>query len=74
MAGFDALASPAFYEIILEGRLDSRWTAWFEGIHLEALPDGRVCLSGIINDQPALHGILERIRDLNLVIVSVTRA
>jgi hypothetical protein len=66
-------AHPPTYEIIVEGCLDSYWSSWFEGLTLEALPDSRVRISGEISDQPALHGVLERIRDLNLVLKSVNR-
>ena len=64
---------PARYEVIIEGPLDPRWAAWFDDLALDVLPNGQVCLNGDLPDQPALHGVLERIRDLNLVIVSVRR-
>lgn len=63
----------ARYEMIIEGPLDPRWAAWFEDLALEVLPTGQVRLSGSLPDQPALHGVLERIRDLNLTLVSVRR-
>ena len=70
----DILASPAFYEIVVAGQISANWAAWFDGLVLEPLPGGLVRLSGTLPDQPALHGVLERIRDLNLVLISVQRA
>lgn len=63
----------AEYEIIVEGHLDDHWPIWFDGLKIEALPGGYVCISGEFLDQSALHGILERIRDLNLVVTLVKR-
>ena len=61
------------YDIIIEGELHSAWAAWFDGLELQSIPGGLVRISGCLPDQPALHGILERIRDLNLNLVSVQR-
>ncbi len=58
------------YEILLEETHDTRWAEWFEGSRLEETSQGTY-LRGEIPDRPALHGILERIRDLNLSLVSV---
>lgn len=62
------------YDIIVEGEIHAGWSAWFEGLELQAMPGGRVRISGCLPDQPALHGILERIRDLNLVLLSVKKS
>lgn len=62
---------PGWYEIRLQGRLDERWTAWFEGMTIEAAPDGVTVLRGQVRDQAALHGILARLRDLSIPLVSV---
>lgn len=62
------------YQISVRGRLNDRWTAWFSGmaISCEDGPDGATCtLTGKIVDQPALRGILERIWDLNLTLISL---
>ena len=60
------------YEIRVEGILDPRWTAWFEG--LEVSIDGtETVIAGPVVDQAALHGLLTRVRDLGLVLVSVRR-
>ncbi len=58
------------YEICLRGYLDERYQRWFEGMDLELLPNGDTRLSGVL-DPAALHGILNRIRDLNLQLILV---
>ncbi len=58
------------YEICIQGHLDERYRRWFEGLNLEQLPNGDTRLSGVL-DPAALHGILNRIRDLNLKLVLV---
>ena len=60
------------YEIRVEGVLDQRWTAWFEGLEI-ASDDSQTIISGRVADQAALHGLLNRVCDLGLVIVSVRR-
>ena len=62
----------AHYEIRVEGVLDSRWAAWFDG--LQVSDDGEeTVISGVLPDQPALHGLLAKIRDLGLCLISVRR-
>ncbi len=61
------------YEIRVEGYLDERWRAWFDGLTIRNEPSGEATLSGPVADQAALHGLLARIRDLNLGIVSLVR-
>jgi hypothetical protein len=61
------------YEIRLAGRLDARWAAWFDGLTVGHEGDGTTLISGPIADQAALHGLLQRVRDLGLPLVSVTR-
>jgi hypothetical protein len=63
---------PGTYEIRLEGHLDPRWTAWFDGMGFTNLSDGTTVLSGPVVDQSALHGLLQKVRDLGLALVSVT--
>jgi hypothetical protein len=63
---------PEYYEIKIKGQLDPRWTEWFAGLELSHLNTDETLLSGMLPDQSALHGLLERIRDLNLTLVSVT--
>jgi hypothetical protein len=63
---------PEYYEIKLRGHLDQRWSESFADLKF-TYPDGDVTvLSGSFSDQAALHGLLERIRDLNLTLLSVT--
>ena len=66
------------YEIKIKGLLDDHWQKWFEGMTLKSMENGesgQMCtvITGAIPDQPALHGLLEKIRDLNLTLLSVHR-
>lgn len=62
---------PARYEIRLQGHLASRWATWFDGMTLTAHSDGTTVLAGPVVDQAALHGLLARLRDIGLPLVSV---
>jgi hypothetical protein len=62
----------ASYEIRLEGRLDARWAARFDGLYLTH-ERGTTVLTGPVADQAALHGLLNNVRDLGLPLISVTR-
>lgn len=64
---------PEYYEIIIQGKLDPRWSDWFEGLTVTHLEGDETLFAGSLADQSALHGLLERIRDLNLTLVAVTR-
>jgi hypothetical protein len=64
--------SPARYEIRIEGLLDSHWAAWFESLKVEN-EGTQTVISGLLADQAALHGVLAKIRDLGLCLVSVRR-
>ena len=59
-------------EIKIKGHLDQQWSDWFAGLKLTHLINNETLLSGPLPDQAALHGLLERIRDLNLELISVT--
>jgi hypothetical protein len=61
------------YEIRLKGHLETRWAAWFDGLTLTYESDGTTVIHGSIVDQAALHGVLQRVRDLGLPLVSVTQ-
>ncbi len=58
------------YEIRVKGILDERWTAWFEGLRIAAAGEDTV-ITGAVADQAALHGLLTKIRDLGLFLISV---
>jgi hypothetical protein len=60
------------YEIRLGGRLDERWASWFDGMDVLDAGDGSTVLRGPVPDQAALHGLLQRVRDLGLPLISVT--
>ncbi len=60
------------YEIRLKGHLDDRWAKWFEGLTITLEEDGHTLLTGPVVDQAALHGLLKKVRDLGLPLVSVS--
>jgi hypothetical protein len=60
------------YEIRLKGHLDARWAAWFDGLTLTHDSDGTTVIHGSVVDQAALHGLLQKVRDVGLPLVSVT--
>ena len=61
------------YEIRLQGHLHIRWTNWFDGLTLTTHSDGTTILRGVVADQAALHGLLTKVRDIGLPLISVTR-
>lgn len=62
---------PLCYAIRLRGHLDARWADWFDGLHITLEEDGDTLLTGPIMDQAALHGLLKKVRDLGLPLISV---
>ena len=64
---------PGRYEIRIKGHLAARWTDWFEGLTITALDNGETLLAGSVVDQAALHGVLRKVRDLGLPLLSVMR-
>jgi hypothetical protein len=65
--------NPGRYEIRLKGHLDTRWAAWFDGLSLTNESDGTTLIHGPVADQAALHGLLQKVRDVGLPLVSVTQ-
>jgi hypothetical protein len=63
---------PARYEVRVDGVLDDRWSQWFQGLQIDS-DGGGTLLTGTLPDQPALHGILDKVRDLGLCIIAVRR-
>jgi hypothetical protein len=63
---------PGLYEIRLKGHLNNRWADWFEGLTITLEEDGNTLLTGPVIDQAALHGVLKKVRDLGLQLVSVS--
>jgi hypothetical protein len=63
--------NPGRYEIRLKGHLDSRWAAWFDGLTLTRDSDGTTVIGGLVADQAALYGLLQKTRDLGLPLISV---
>jgi hypothetical protein len=62
--------TPASFEIRLDGQLDERWGEWFEGFSLTNEDDGTTTLTGQVVDQAALHGLLRRVGDLGVTLIS----
>ena len=66
-------ADSSRYEIRLGGHLEPRWAAWFDGMALTQQSDGTTVIHGPVIDQAALHGLLQRVRDLGLPLLAVTQ-
>jgi hypothetical protein len=67
----DRHQDPERYEIRVKGHLDSRWAAWFDGLALTHGGDGTTIIYGPVADQAALHGLIQKTRDLGLPLISV---
>jgi hypothetical protein len=59
------------YQIRVRGHLSDAWAEWFDELTIENLPNGEALLSGPVVDKAALHGLLTKVRDLNLTLVAV---
>jgi hypothetical protein len=71
-AGVTVSGGPARYEIRVAGVLVGRWAAWFDGLQVSGQGEETV-ICGLVTDQPALHGLLTKVRDLGLCLISVRR-
>jgi hypothetical protein len=71
-ASVSASSGPARYEIRVAGVVDGRWATWFSGLYVSGEGDETV-ICGLLADQPALHGVLTKVRDLGLCLISVRR-
>ena len=65
-------SAPVRYELRIEGHLDEHWSSWFGGLAITHDEDGTTTLRGVVTDQSALHGLLAKVRDLGVTLVSVT--
>jgi hypothetical protein len=65
--------TPFVYEIRVEGHLSDHWSTWFDELTIQIEPNGDTQLTGLLSDQAALYGVLAKIHNLNLVLVSVVR-
>ncbi len=61
------------YQIRIQGQLDRKWTNWFEGLTITLEDNGDTLLTGPVVDQAALYGLLRKVRDLGMPLISVTR-
>jgi hypothetical protein len=59
------------YQIRIKGLLDRQWTDWFDGMTISSTEDGDTLLTGPVEDQAALHGLLKKVRDLGTPLISV---
>jgi hypothetical protein len=66
-------SQPVVYQIRIKGHLDSKWSDWFEGQTITQEDNGDTLLTGPVVDQAALHGLLKRVRDIGLTLISLTQ-
>jgi hypothetical protein len=64
-------AQPLVYQIKIKGHLGREWTDWFEGLTIMALDNGETLLTGPVLDQAALHGVLRKVRDVGMPLLSI---
>ena len=73
MSNVRQFSGRGIYEIRVKGELDPRWSDWFDGFTIAPVAEGETLLTGTVADQAALHGVLHKIRDLGLPLLSVQR-
>jgi hypothetical protein len=66
-------SQPVIYQIRIKGHLGHQWTGWFEGMTITLEEDGDTLLTGPVIDQAALHGLLKKVRDLGLPLISINQ-
>ncbi len=69
----ESAGQQSYYQIEIEGHLDTRWQDWFGGLTVTKTADGHTILSGPIRDQAALYGLLKKVRNLGMPLLSVNR-
>ena len=69
----ESAGQQSYYQIKIEGHLDGRWQDWFGGLTVTKTTDGHTILSGPVRDQAALHGLLKKVRNLGMPLLSVNR-
>ena len=62
---------PGYYQIRIRGHLDAQWSEWFEGLTVTLEDNGDTLITGLVIDQAALHGLLKKVRDLGMPLISV---
>jgi hypothetical protein len=72
LASMEDHHEPQRYEIRLKGHLDDRWAEWFESLTITLEDNGDTLLTGSVVDQAALHGLLKKVRDLGMPLISVS--
>lgn len=70
--GHEGHDEPRLYEICIKGHLSGRWATWFEGMTFRLDDNGDTVLTGMVVDQAALYGLLRKVRDLGMPLLSVT--
>lgn len=65
------LSQPALYQIRIKGHLSCEWEDWFDGLTIKLENDGNTLLTGLIGDQAALLGLIKKVRDLGLTLISI---
>ena len=74
MTSLEELVLPTDYAITVRGHLADHWSAWFDGLTITNHPNGEAVLTGPIQDQAALHGVLAKLRDLGVALIAVQPA